>query len=73
MIKTLIDLCVEGANVMDLCIKGDKLIEEGLGTVFSKPIKGVKVTKGVCLRQHLPGSLSDSARRDAILLPPNFL
>jgi len=47
VIKTLIGLCVEGANVMDLCIKGDRLIEEGLGTVFSKPIKGVKVTKGI--------------------------
>ncbi|KAF8737610.1 hypothetical protein AX14_012604 [Amanita brunnescens Koide BX004] len=47
VIKKLIDLCVEGAKVIDLCIEGDKLIEQGLGTVFSKPIKGIKVTKGI--------------------------
>lgn len=59
VIKKLIDLCVEGAKVIDLCIEGDKLIEQGLGTVFSKPIKGIKVTKGV----YVP------LRNDAILPP----
>ncbi|KAF8643249.1 hypothetical protein AX16_009137 [Volvariella volvacea WC 439] len=45
--KKLIELAVEGAKVIDLCIEGDKLIEQGTATVFNKPIKGVKVTKGI--------------------------
>jgi hypothetical protein len=40
---------VEGAKVIDLCIEGDKLIEQGTGTVYNKNVKGVKVPKGACL------------------------
>ncbi|KIM67543.1 hypothetical protein SCLCIDRAFT_21074 [Scleroderma citrinum Foug A] len=45
--RNLIPLCVEGAKIIDLCIEGDKLIEEGTNAVFNKPVKGVKVSKGV--------------------------
>lgn len=45
--KKLIGLSVEGAKIIDLCIEGDKLIEQGTGTVFNKSVKGVKVPKGV--------------------------
>ena len=44
--KRLIDLTVEGANILDLCVEGDKLIEEGTSTVYNKSVKGVKVPKG---------------------------
>jgi hypothetical protein len=37
---------VEGAKVIDLCIEGDKLIEQGTGVVYNKNVKGVKVLKG---------------------------
>jgi methionine aminopeptidase len=36
-------LCVAGAKVVDLCEKGDKLIEEELSKVY----RGKKITKGV--------------------------
>jgi len=45
-VKRLVKLCVEGANVLDLCVEGDKLIEEGTGAVYNKSVKGVKVSKG---------------------------
>ena len=45
-VKKLIELSVEGANVLDLCVEGDKLIEEGSSTVYNKSVKGVKVSKG---------------------------
>lgn len=32
--------------MIDLCIEGDKLIEQGTGAVYNKAVKGVKVTKG---------------------------
>ena len=35
-------LCVAGANIVDVCEKGDKLIEEELGKVY----RGKKITKG---------------------------
>jgi len=38
---------VEGAKVIDLCIEGDKLLEQGTGAVYNKNVKGVKVLKGV--------------------------
>jgi hypothetical protein len=44
--KRLIELCVEGAKVLDLCVKGDELIEAGTGAVYNKAVKGVKITKG---------------------------
>lgn len=47
VIVQLIKKTVEGAKVIDLCIEGDKLIEEATGAVFNKPVKGVKVLKGI--------------------------
>lgn len=44
--KKLVELSVEGANVMELCVEGDKLLEKGTGSVYNKSIKGVKVVKG---------------------------
>ena len=46
--KKLVGLFVEGANILDLCVEGDKLIEEGTGAVYNKSVKGVKVLKGSC-------------------------
>jgi len=46
-VKRLVGLCVEGANILDLCVEGDKLIEEGTGAVYNKSVKGVKVSKGL--------------------------
>ncbi|KII85040.1 hypothetical protein PLICRDRAFT_45151 [Plicaturopsis crispa FD-325 SS-3] len=45
--KKLIELSVEGAKILDLCIEGDRLLEEGTGAVFNKAVKGVKVNKGI--------------------------
>lgn len=45
-IKQLISLAVDGAKVLDLCLEGDKLIEQGTGAVYNKSVKGVKVSKG---------------------------
>lgn len=47
--QQMIKKIVEGAKLIDLCIEGDKLIEEGTGAVYNKAVKGVKVTKGVPL------------------------
>ncbi|KAF9451870.1 proliferation-associated protein 1 [Macrolepiota fuliginosa MF-IS2] len=47
VIKKIIDLSVEGAKVIDLCVEGDKLLEQGTGAVYNKPVKGVKVSKGI--------------------------
>lgn len=47
--KRLIELSVEGASVLDLCIEGDKIIEEGTSAVYNKSVKGVKVPKGLRL------------------------
>jgi len=46
-VKKLVQLSVEGANVLDLCVEGDKLIEEGTSAVYNKSVKGVKVSKGL--------------------------
>lgn len=32
--------------MLDLCIEGDRLLEEGTGAVYNKSVKGVKVSKG---------------------------
>ena len=32
--------------MLDLCIEGDRLLEEGTGAVYNKAVKGVKVSKG---------------------------
>ena len=45
--KKLIELSVDGAKVLDLCIEGDKLLEQGTGAVYNKAVKGVKVSKGM--------------------------
>ncbi|KAI0787629.1 proliferation-associated protein 1 [Fomes fomentarius] len=47
VVKKLVSLAVEGAKVLDLCVEGDKLIEAGTGAVYNKPVKGVKVSKGI--------------------------
>jgi hypothetical protein len=45
--KKLIELSVEDASILDLCIEGDKLIEAGTSAVYNKSVKGVKVSKGL--------------------------
>ena len=45
-IKKLVELSVEGAKILDICVEGDKLIEQGTGAVYNKAVKGVKVPKG---------------------------
>ncbi|TFY53557.1 hypothetical protein EVJ58_g9388 [Rhodofomes roseus] len=47
VIRKLVAACVEGAKVLDLCIEGDRLLEEGTGAVYNKPVKGVKISKGI--------------------------
>lgn len=44
--KKLVELCVDGAKVLDLCIRGDELIEQATAAVYNKTVKGVKVGKG---------------------------
>ncbi|KAI0001479.1 peptidase M24, structural domain-containing protein [Russula compacta] len=46
-VKRLVEISVEGANILDLCVEGDRLIEEGTGAVYNKSVKGVKVLKGL--------------------------
>lgn len=50
--KKLIALAVEGAKVIDLCVEGDKLLEQGTGGVYNKSVKGVKVSKGASRGSH---------------------
>jgi len=45
--KRLIELCVDGASIMDLCIEGDKLLEQGTGAVYNKGAKAARVSKGI--------------------------
>ncbi|KAI0331872.1 proliferation-associated protein 1 [Cubamyces sp. BRFM 1775] len=47
VLKKLISLTVEGAKIYDLCVEGDKLLEQGTGAVYNKAVKGVKVSKGI--------------------------
>ncbi|KZV73012.1 proliferation-associated protein 1 [Peniophora sp. CONT] len=47
VIKALVPKLVEGAKVIDLCVEGDKLLEEGTRGVYNKAVKGVKVPKGI--------------------------
>ena len=44
--KQLIALSVEGVKAIDLCVEGDKLLEEATGAVYNKTVKGVKASKG---------------------------
>ncbi|SCZ94027.1 BZ3500_MvSof-1268-A1-R1_Chr6-1g08374 [Microbotryum saponariae] len=50
-VQTLIAKCLEGANVLELCVEGDKLIEQGVAGLYNK-VKGLP--KGVAF----PTSLS---------------
>lgn len=47
--KALIAKSTEGAKILDLCIEGDKLIEQGTSAVYNKAVKGVKVPKGASM------------------------
>lgn len=47
VMKKLVENSVEGAKVIDLCVEGDKLLEQGTGAVYNKSVKGVKVNKGI--------------------------
>jgi len=47
VMKELISISVEGAKVIDLCIQGDKLLEEATAAVYNKSVKGVKTPKGI--------------------------
>lgn len=47
VMKKLVALSVEGAKVLDICVEGDKLLEQGTGAVYNKPVKGVRVGKGI--------------------------
>ncbi|KAF9525650.1 peptidase M24, structural domain-containing protein [Crepidotus variabilis] len=47
VMQQMIKKTVEGAKLIDLCVEGDKLIEEGAATVYNKSVKGVKVSKGI--------------------------
>ncbi|KAG9314983.1 peptidase M24, structural domain-containing protein [Chiua virens] len=47
VMQKLITLSIEGAKIIDLCIEGDRLIEEATGAVYNKGAKGVKVSKGI--------------------------
>ncbi|RDX57260.1 proliferation-associated protein 1 [Lentinus brumalis] len=47
VMKKLVSLSVEGAKVLDLCVEGDKLLEQATGAVYNKSVKGVKVSKGI--------------------------
>ena len=52
--KKIVGACKEGAKVLDLCIEGDRLLEEGTGAVYNKTVKGVKVSKGESPRLFRP-------------------
>ncbi|CCM00103.1 uncharacterized protein FIBRA_02130 [Fibroporia radiculosa] len=47
VMKSLVALSIEGAKVLDICVEGDRLLEEGTGAVYNKAVKGVKVAKGI--------------------------
>ncbi|KAJ5811499.1 hypothetical protein N7474_007800 [Penicillium riverlandense] len=40
-------LCLEGEKIVEICQKGDKLLDEEIAKVYSKPHKGKKVAKGI--------------------------
>lgn len=42
----LIKECVEGASVVELCNKGDKLVEEGVAALYNK-VKGTPKGKSI--------------------------
>lgn len=52
--KKLIELAVEGAKVFDLCVEGDKLIEQGTAVVYNKGSKSGKINKGTLYSDWYP-------------------
>jgi len=46
-LEAVVAKCVEGADIIDLCSLGDKLIQEKTATVYNKKEKGRKIEKGV--------------------------
>ena len=59
VVKALVPKLVEGAKLIDLCVEGDKLLEEGTGAVYNKAVKGVKVPKGMVEVLYVINFLSD--------------
>jgi len=45
--KKLVELCVEGAAIIDLCLEGDKQLEQGIGAVYNKGPKATRAPKGI--------------------------
>lgn len=43
----VVEACVEGAVIGDICAMGDKIMEEDTGKQFNKKVKGKKMEKGV--------------------------
>ncbi|KAI3614948.1 pa2g4 protein [Moniliophthora roreri] len=60
VMKKLIELAVDGARILDLCIEGDKLIEQGTGAVYNKAVKGNKVPKGSFTNVLIPDLYAES-------------
>lgn len=46
VVLALIPLIKDGAKIVELCATGDRLIEEGVSTIYNKN-KAVKVDKGI--------------------------
>lgn len=60
MIAQVVAACVDGASILELCVNGDKAIEEGTKTVYTKG----KLSKGMyatwsfqCFRERAPMAL----------------
>jgi hypothetical protein len=54
VMKALVAKCADGAKALDLCVEGDRLLEEGTGAVYTKAVKGVKIPKGAPPRPPAP-------------------
>jgi hypothetical protein len=61
--KKLVELCVPDAKIIDICVEGDKLIEQGTGAVYNKSVKGVKVPKG----KHTPNNILHTSSNQPFL------
>ena len=46
-LEAVIALCVEGADVVEVCRAGDALVEERCAGVYNKKVNGVAIDKGV--------------------------
>eukprot|EP01006_Ploeotia_vitrea_P018199 TRINITY_DN49461_c0_g1_i1.p1 TRINITY_DN49461_c0_g1~~TRINITY_DN49461_c0_g1_i1.p1 ORF type:complete len:425 (-),score=32.34 TRINITY_DN49461_c0_g1_i1:101-1375(-) len=47
VLQEVMALCVVGAKVFDICVAGDKSIEDKCSLIYRNKVKGVTVTKGV--------------------------